>query len=658
LAYHGAIAATPPMNKLLRSPPLVAAALGLAVASLVLAARAMGWLQPLEFAAYDRLLELSPETAYEDSRVVTVGLAEQDIMDQRNWWPLPDAVLTQVLERILEAEPRGVGVDLFRDVPVPPGSEALEALLLRDPRVVMVHLSEDEGTPAIPPPDVLVGDHQVGLADVKLDPDDTIRRALLYLDDERGLHLSLALQMAMRWLAPEGLTLGTDPDDPEQIRLGGTGIPRLSGNDGGYAGADSAGYQILIDFEGTRPGRTVSMSEVVRGDVDPSVFRNKLVFVGYTAESVSDLRRVPFGLWPGVYVHAHITSQLVRYGLGEDRPVTTPSELTESLTIVLFALLGAAFALRRPTVTILALTLAAVVVGVLAGGYVALLAGWWLPVAPAALTWLTATGAVETQLARAEHKERQSLMKLFSSHVSRQVAEELWAKRDELMEGGRVPPRSVLATVVFIDVKSFTPIAEALGPLETTAWVNDLMDMLAETTEQHGGFVDDYFGDGMKAAFGVPVLRTTEAEYDADARAAAHCALAIERNLATLNERWRAEGRPEGRLRIGIHSGPVVAASIGHRERLKYTVLGDTVNTAARIESLDDLEHDFEARGVRLLVSEATLQRLDGTYRTRPMGIFALKGKQERGRSAFPFTKSWARSSLSTLLSVRSPKFA
>jgi adenylate cyclase len=618
------------MNKLLRSPPLVAAALGLAVASLVLAARAMGWFQPLEFAAYDRLLELSPETAYEDSRVVTVGLAEQDIMDQRNWWPLPDAVLTQVLERILEAEPRGVGVDLFRDVPVPPGSEALEALLLRDPRVVMVHLSEDEGTPAIPPPDVLVGDHQVGLADVKLDPDDTIRRALLYLDDERGLHLSLALQMAMRWLAPEGLTLGTDPDDPEQIRLGGTGIPRLSGNDGGYAGADSAGYQVLIDFEGTRPGRTVSMSEVVRGDVDPSVFRDKLVFVGYTAESVSDLRRVPFGLWPGVYVHAHIASQLVRYGLGEDRPVTTPSELTESLTIVIFALLGAAFALRRPTVTILALTLAAGVVGMLAGGYVALLAGWWLPVAPAALTWLTATGAVETQLARAERKERQSLMKLFSSHVSRQVAEELWAKRDELMEGGRVPPRSVLATVVFIDVKSFTPIAEALGPLETTAWVNDLMDMLAETTEQHGGFVDDYFGDGMKAAFGVPVLRTTEAEYDADARAAAHCALAIERNLATLNERWRAEGRPEGRLRIGIHSGPVVAASIGHRERLKYTVLGDTVNTAARIESLDDLEHDFEARGVRLLVSEATLQRLDGTYRTRPMGIFALKGKQER----------------------------
>jgi adenylate cyclase len=618
------------MNKLLRSPPLVAAALGLAVASLVLAARAMGWFQPLEFAAYDRLLELSPETAYEDSRVVTVGLAEQDIMDQRNWWPLPDAVLTQVLERILEAEPRGVGVDLFRDVPVPPGSEALEALLLRDPRVVMVHLSEDEGTPAIPPPDVLVGDHQVGLADVKLDPDDTIRRALLYLDDERGLHLSLALQMAMRWLTPEGLALGTDPDDPEQIRLGDTGIPRLSGNDGGYAGADSAGYQVLIDFEGTRPGRTVSMSEVVRGDVDPSVFRDKLVFVGYTAESVSDLRRVPFGLWPGVYVHAHIASQLVRYGLGEDRPVTTPSELTESLTIVIFALLGAAFALRRPTVTILALTLAAGVVGMLAGGYVALLAGWWLPVAPAALTWLTATGAVETQLARAERKERQSLMKLFSSHVSRQVAEELWAKRDELMEGGRVPPRSVLATVVFIDVKSFTPIAEALGPLETTAWVNDLMDMLAETTEQHGGFVDDYFGDGMKAAFGVPVLRTTEAEYDADARAAAHCALAIERNLATLNERWRAEGRPEGRLRIGIHSGPVVAASIGHRERLKYTVLGDTVNTAARIESLDDLEHDFEARGVRLLVSEATLQRLDGTYRTRPMGIFALKGKQER----------------------------
>lgn len=618
-----------PMNKLLRSPPLVAAGLALLVAGAILAIRSLGWLEPLELAVYDRLVVSHRARNMDESRAVVVGLTERDIQE-RDWWPLRDQVLADVLEGVLGAGPRAVGVDLFRDVLVPPGSGDLEALLQRDPRIVMVHLLDDEETPAIEPPRVLVGTDQVGLADVKLDRDDTIRRALLYLDDEEGIHLSLALQTALRWLAPEGVTIGADPEDPGQIKLGESTIPRLSGDDGGYAGADDAGYQILIDFESAEPGRTVSLLEVIRNEVDPEVFRDKIVFVGYVAESVSDLRRVPFGLWPGVYVHAHIASQLVRYGMGEARPIATLGTPGEVMGVVLLALLGAALGLSRLPVWALALSLAGGVGALALAGYFALVGGWWIPLTPAAMSWVTAAGAVETWLARAERQERQSLMRLFSRHVSRQVAEELWQRRDEFVESGRIPPRSTVVTVAFIDVKSFTPIAESLGALETTEWVNELMEMLAGATERHGGFVDDYFGDGMKADFGVPLLRSSEEEYAADAMAAVACAVDIEQQLHALNESWRERGMPQARLRAGIHTGPVVAASIGHSERLKYTALGDTVNTAARIENLDDSKHDFDAKPVRILVSEATLSRLDGAFRSRYLGPFALKGKQQR----------------------------
>jgi adenylate cyclase len=186
----------------------------------------------------------------------------------------------------------------------------------------------------------------------------------------------------------------------------------------------------------------------------------------------------------------------------------------------------------------------------------------------------------------------------------------------------------VTATVLFADVRGSTALGEKLEPLVYMEWVNEFMDAMAGEVLAHGGIVDDYYGDGLKADFGVPVPRTSEDEIAADAVAAVRCALALEAALAGLNARWLERGKPAGAMRVGICTGVAVAGSIGSRDRLKYTVTGDLVNTAARLESLDASGHDFAARPCRILIAEPTRARLGDAFETRILGEFALRGRE------------------------------
>ncbi len=614
------------LRRALESERIVALTVAALVAASVLAVGSAGLLERLELAAYDRLLGLRPLPAEAGARVVVVAYTEQDIMSQRTY-PLPDDTLAEVLERILAQGPRALGVDFYRDVLIPPGSERLEALWRREPRIAMVHLLEDGERPGIPPPAALLGSEQVGFSDVIVDPDDTVRRAALFQDDDHGQYRSLALRVAELWLAAEGIGIGGDPDDPEQIRLGPTPLPRLSSDDGPYVGADAAGYQILIDFEGRAPFRQVSMGEVLDGRVAPDMFRDKIVLVGATADSITDLRRVPFGLWPGVFVHAHVASRLVHYGLGEAAPLAWLDARAGAAWTLLWTVAGALLGLRRYPVWIFSAALGLGIVGVLGTGLAALLAGLWIPVLPPAAGWLLSAGAVTAWVSRRESADRRVLMQLFARHVSRALATDLWAKRDQFLEGRRPKPLRLPVTVLFVDVKSFTSVAESLDALDVMQWVNELMEELAKQVELHGGFVDDYFGDGMKAAFGVPLPRDSEEGRTEDARAAVRCAIAMEQSLAVLNEGWSQREMPTGRLRVGIDSGFSVAGSLGSSDRLKYTVLGDIANTAARLESLDNGQHDFERKRVRILVSFRTRELIGEIFELADRGEFMLKGK-------------------------------
>ena len=186
-----------------------------------------------------------------------------------------------------------------------------------------------------------------------------------------------------------------------------------------------------------------------------------------------------------------------------------------------------------------------------------------------------------------ETVERTHLMQLFSRHVSPEVAEAIWRQRDQFLDGGRPRPERLMVTVLFTDLTGFTAVSEKHTPEALLDWLNEYMDAMAREVSRHGGVIRQYAGDAIVAIFGIPVPRQTEAEIDQDARNAVHCALAMETALRELNRRWRSESRPTTGMRVGIFTGPVVAGTLGSAERSEYVVVGDTVNTASRLESFD-----------------------------------------------------------------------
>jgi adenylate cyclase len=220
-------------------------------------------------------------------------------------------------------------------------------------------------------------------------------------------------------------------------------------------------------------------------------------------------------------------------------------------------------------------------------------------------------------------------MQLFSRHVSPKIADEVWRQRDVFFHKGRPRSERLTATVLFLDMKGYSGRAEKMDPEQLMEWVNEFMEIMARKVDAFGGVVDDYFGDGLKANFGVPFARASEAEIADDARRAVSCALAMGEALESLNSDYRERGLPNVAMRIGIHTGPVVAGSVGSAERLKYTVVGDVVITAQRLESTDRVAHDFERTPCRILASEATRRHLDGSFRCESQGFVPLKGKQE-----------------------------
>jgi len=231
-----------------------------------------------------------------------------------------------------------------------------------------------------------------------------------------------------------------------------------------------------------------------------------------------------------------------------------------------------------------------------------------------------------------EKGQKAVLMQLFSKHVSPQVAESLWEQREQFLEGGRPKSQSMIVTAMFTDLQGFSTVSEKQTPEVLMDWLNAYLEMMTTTVMEHGGVVDDFFGDGVKINFGVPIPREKEEDIREDAIHAVTCALAMEKRMVALNDAMAVQGQQPLRMRIGIHTGPVVAGSLGSAERMKYTTIGDTVNTAARLESFDkDLAiPEVGNRPCRILISEATLKRVKDWVEVKKVGELSLKGKAER----------------------------
>ncbi len=195
-------------------------------------------------------------------------------------------------------------------------------------------------------------------------------------------------------------------------------------------------------------------------------------------------------------------------------------------------------------------------------------------------------------------------------YMTAKVADQVLAERESVLGG-----RSQLATILFSDIRGFTAIAEDLGAQGTVSLLNEYFTEMVELVFEHNGILDKYIGDAIMAVFGTPF----PGEMDADN--AVQVAIRMQEVQAMFNARRRAAGQPEFETRIGIASGDVVAGNIGSVRRMDYTVIGDGVNTASRLESAN------KQLGTRILVSGSTRELLRDEYRLRELDLIRVKGR-------------------------------
>ena len=193
------------------------------------------------------------------------------------------------------------------------------------------------------------------------------------------------------------------------------------------------------------------------------------------------------------------------------------------------------------------------------------------------------------------------------------------ALADELVRGDEdiLGGRSVEASVLFSDVRSFTSLAEELGPQATVTLLNDYFTIMVECIQEQGGMLDKFIGDAIMAAFGLPVA------HGDDADRAVHSAISMISSLFEWNKERMQDGRRPIDMGIGINTGTVVAGNIGSPKRMDFTMIGDGVNLASRLESA------CKQYSARILISEYTLGQLKGVYRTREVDHVVVKGKTQ-----------------------------
>lgn len=574
------------------------------VAGLVILLRLGGLLQGWEWDLFDFYMKSRPPEP-KDDRIVIVGIDEDDLQ-RRNESIISDEVLAQLLEKLKAQNPRAIGLDIYRDLPVPPGHDALMRVFNNTTNLVGIQkVAGEMGRETVAPPPILKEKGQVGANDLIFDTDNRIRRGLISLDTKEGETVySFSLHLALHYLEKEGIY----PEmvaDTQNWQLGQTMFSPLQPNEGGYVRTDAGGYQLLINYRGgDRTFETVSMSDILEERVSPHWGRDRVIIIGKVGESFKDLFFTPYssaliGLpdpVAGAEIHANLVSQIIS-GAMEGRPlIQTWSDPLEWLWIVFWSGVGATLTWRFRYIggaknlswkrwsSILAAG------GVLIGStYGAFLQGWWIPVVPAFIAFVGSTMAITAYVARTAAEIR----KTFGRYLTDQVVANLLENPAGLSLGGERKKITILTS----DLRGFTATSERLPPEEVVKILNFYLGYMADVITQYQGTIDEFMGDGILVLFGAPTSQND------DAQRAIACAIAMQLAMKPVNEQMKQWNLPKLDMGIGINTGEVVVGNIGSEKRTKYGVVGSQVNLTYRVESY--------TLGGQILISEATLKEVD-----------------------------------------------
>ncbi len=521
-------------------------------------------------------------------------------------------------------------------------------------RVVIARKSAGGGYEAIEPlPAFANAAWAVGFVDVPLDNDGFVRSAPVFLSTSaKDEALSFASYLVEGYLAADGF-------DRKLAELTRRGISEETAQ----KEADSYSQQysklkpaadnsvlcgdlklplrrdrfLQLDFRSRTPAFTrISAAQILFNDqaqIPADLFRNRIVLIGESYLGGADLYPTPFYesaalarllqrslpnapvRTPGIEIHATAAATML-FG----KPLSRPGYLWLAAGIGLPLVLAglAIFRLRALWGLLIGILIAAISLLVAswafnAVGMILPLADVWVGLAVLTPLGLSAHYARERLRRQESEVERKQVMDIFSRFVSADVAARIWEQRGQTSFAGEAHT----VTIVFTDIRSFTTLSESVSSETIVDWLNDYFGRMNEVIRTHGGHINKFMGDGLMIIFGAPINRGDKEE----ARAAVACGLEMLTAVEHMNEDWEAAGRPAIRIGVGINTGRATCGVIGAHERLEYTIIGDAVNLASRLESTT------KELGVPIIISEATAALLGDDYEIRSLGEVKVKGK-------------------------------
>jgi len=614
---------------------------GVVAAVVALVLMATGWLDPWEARTYDWRANVLATPGRAGDRIVVV-LLDQNSLDWGQTengltWPWPREIYGAIIDFCRQAGARAVGLDVLFTEPstygqaddlamaeaagrfgkvvaaVFAGSQTGSTLAwpVQVPDPVFSLTDPAPGTPFAAKaqraafPIAPLAQNAAVLGNVQLKPDsDGIFRRLspLTLFDGRPVP---ALGLGVFLAAHPGADLAIGN---RQIRIGHLNLP-----------LDHQG-RCLLRFRGpSGTHTTISAAAVVQArilqlsglpadsGINPSLFKDKYVLLGFSAPGLLDLRSVPVApIFAGVEVHATLLDNL----LSQDFIRPFPLWSTVAITVVLALAAGIAISLYTRTFHGLAFAVAAAL-SPLALGLWAYASGWWLAVvAPE-------TGALGSVLLAlginyaVEGRQKRFIKAAFQQYLSPAVIEQIIAHPERLKLGGE---RRMLS-IFFSDLQGFTTISEKLDPEALTGLLNEYLTAMTDIIHRQGGTIDKYEGDAIIAFWNAPLPVADHA--NRAVAAAMGCQAALARMRPELNRRLGCDLF----MRIGIHSGPAVVGNMGSTTRFDYTMLGDSVNLASRLEGAN------KQFGTFTMISAQTLALLDPKPPARELARLAVKGR-------------------------------
>lgn len=529
-------------------------------------------------------------------------------LEQVGSWPWPRGVLANLANDLVEHGAKGVFVDvLYTEESDDPEQDARwqEVIDAHDNIFLATYftLASYQEDPnhlayeAIHYPIYDISLEQLGHINPLISSDQKIREVALGIPNEDGEIIpAMAVRLAnlilpedrqIRWTSDNEWFLGDEP-----IKTGGF----------------SEAYFTYYSTPTQPTFEIISVGDVINGEIELSYFKDATVLIGPYTVGLQDMFDVPNSHTTmfGVEIHANVLQSLIDGRIYSEVPTAAGIVVISIVTILSYLTMERVNIKWSILVSVGFIVIYTYLFNEVIEKLHIIIPYFYVLLA---IVFSYVFSVVSHYLQ--ERRERNRVTGLFGRYVSQSVVEEILSTEGEIKLGGERKD----VTLVFIDIRGFTPLSEKMEPEEVIVVLNEYLDLATQSIFKYGGTLDKFIGDGVMSIFGAPVPQEDHA------KRAVLAALEMKSKAKELNDRLESKYGRSVRFGIGINSGPAVVGNIGSKERLEYTAIGDTVNLAARLES--------NAKPEQILISEETYNRVKDDFIIQPLEPIKVKGKEK-----------------------------